>query len=194
MHHQLDEHSRLFTAILRNQSSLHELLRFQISPNEQTQPSVNPLLRIRAYASSNQQYPCTPQCNCTCHNVHASKSPNFLHNVIGTLFIGYSGYPIQAFQSCLPNCSSSSTFRTCVHYLFPSWLLVKTLTVTLTSLYLKEISISLTIRPVIPNSAEIFRLLRSDDVDSIKRLLVARLASPNDSAADGQTLLHVSCN
>ena len=97
-------------------------------------------------------------------------------------------------QNCTDNdCLSQLSFRTYVHYLFPSWILTKALIITLASGSLDKISVSLTVRRIIPPSAEIFRLARSDDVDGLKRLFSKGLASPNDSISNGQSALNV-CN
>ena len=57
--------------------------------------------------------------------------------------------------------------------------------------FLGEIRISLSVRPIVPNGAEIFRLVGLDDVEGIKRLFSTGMASPNDSHEDGQTILYV---
>ena len=62
---------------------------------------------------------------------------------------------------------------------------------TLMSVFLNEISVSLTVRRIVPNGAEIIRLIRNDDVDGVKRLLSIGLASPNDSLDDGRSALTV---
>ena len=154
--------------------------------------STSSVVRIKAHASQHQRSPCTPYCKCACHNVQTFQSPAMLHEVIGTLFVGYSGYPIKALQECTEaSCLSQSTFRAYVHYLFPSWFLFKALTITLMSTFLDEISISLTVRPVVPVGAEIFRLVMADDVEGIKHLFSMGFASPNDSQTTGQTALCV---
>ena len=61
------------------------------------------------------------------------------------------------------------------------------------SISLNEINISLTVRSIVPNEAEIFHLVSSNDVEGIKPLFSTGLASPNDSYDDGQTVLSV-CN
>ena len=86
---------------------------------------------------------------------------------------------------------SQSTFRVYVHYLFPSWFLIKALTITLMSVFLNEISVSLAVRRIVPTGAQIFRLVRQNDIDGIKRLFSMGLASPNDSLQNGQTALTV---
>ena len=199
---QLDEHSRLLANILSSQSSLQDLLQLHNSADEQTHSSTSMSLadhpeypssstvRIRAYQY--QRSPCTRNCGCACHNVQAFRSPALLHEVVGTLFVGYSGYPIKALQRCTEaSCVSRSTFRAYVHYLFPSWFLLKAFTVAVISIFLSEISVSLTVRRIVPAGAEIFRLVRQDDINGIKRLFDMGLASPNDCFNEGQPTIMV---
>ena len=63
--------------------------------------------------------------------------------------------------------------------------------ITLMSVFLDEISVSLTVRRIIPAGSEIIRLARLDDVEGIKRLFSMGLASPNDSMESGQSVLFV---
>lgn len=95
-------------------------------------------------------------------------------------------------QNCTDiDCLSQSSFRTYVHYLFPYWILAKAFIITLASGSLDKISVSLTVRRIIPPSAEIIRLARTDDVDGLKRLFSKGFASPNDSMNDGGSALLV---
>ena len=57
--------------------------------------------------------------------------------------------------------------------------------------FLDKICISLSVRPVVLIGAEIFRLVNMDDVEGIKRLFSAGIASRNDSLEDGSTILYV---
>ena len=115
-----------------------------------------------------------------------------MHDILGTLFVGYSGFPLQALQKCSEaNCLSQSAFRGRIHYLFPSWFLVKALVLTIIRTSLGEISIALSLRRVVPNGTEIFRLIGLNDVEGIKELFRMRAASPNDSDSVGNTVLMV---
>ena len=201
---QLNEHSRLLSDILRSQSNLQDFLRLQNSPDTRAQIATtnsttdhpdrlsSSVVRTRAYVSQHQRSPCTPYCRCACHNARTFQTPALLHEVIGTLFIGYSGYPIKAFQECTEvNFVSQSIFRGYVHYLFPSWFLYKAIMVTLMTIFLNEISLSLTVRRIVPSGAELLRLVKNDDVDGIKRLFDMGMASPNDSLESGGSVVTV---
>ena len=204
MHLQLDEQTRLLTTILHGQANVQGLLRLQQLSDKPSQsppvdsglPTGNEILRpviyIRAHAYHDSQYPCDSYCKCTCHLKQTFESPAVLHKAIGTLFLGYSGYPLRAFQRCTEaSCVSQSTFQAHVQYLFPSWFLVKALTITVMSASIGVIKAALVVRRIVPGGAEIFRLTKLNDVESIKNLLRSGLASPNDSNPNGQTVLAV---
>ena len=150
-------------------------------------------IHVRGYASLSQWTLCTSQCMCKCHYIRSFKTPSALHNIIGTLFAGYSGCPIQNSQRCTEaSCISQFAFRSYVNYIFPSWFLSKTLTATIMCASAGEISVALSVRRIIPQGAELFRLTEMGDVESIKELFRSGLASPNDSTIGGVTALNVS--
>ena len=204
--HRLDQQSRVLSDILNSQSELHQLMStatMQEGRNNSSSSGLSELggsqsstslVGIRAHTAQHQRSPCSPVCKCKCHNVHNYKSPQMLHEAFGTLFVGYSGYPAASFHRCTePNCLSSSTFRSYVHYLFPSWFLAKALTLTLMTIYCGEVRVSLATRSLVSGGAEIFRFVMMDDVSGIKDLFSKRLASPDDSDSfNGDAALGVS--
>ena len=203
----LDEHSRVLGEILQTQATIQHqtqlpcLERTHLLPNGTVgAPSTllatqrpDTLVRIRAHAYQSQRYPCLPYCKCACHNVRHFRSTKILQNAVGALlFIGYSGYPFQALQECTEGCYvSKSSFQVDVYYVFPAWLLAKALVITFGGDPLEKINMSLSVRGIISSQSEIFRFVRSDDVDGIKECMRLGLASPNDSNINGASLLLV---
>ena len=194
---QLNEHSRILSSLVSGQSELQDLLRLSRS----TSPGLNtseeqasmPIIGVRAFTTQHRRSPCSQSCKCKCHNVHSFQSPSALHNLVGTLFIGYSGCPMRSLQRCTESsCLSQSTFRAYVHYLFPLWFLTKSLTVTFMMMFPAQLQIALTVRRIVPSGAEIFLCERVQDIDGMKKLFSKGLASPNDSEIGGGSLLYVS--
>lgn len=202
----LDEHSRLLTDILSSQADLQGCFPLRLaSPHHADLPSSgfvaaadvqssNSLIGVRAYTPRLQQYRCIPHCTCACHTIRYFRSPHALHMAIGRLFVGYSGYPLNARARCtVANCNIQSDSWTCVDYAFPSWLLARSLTIILVTRSYGEINVSLRVRRLVSSSAEIFRLCRLDDVGGLRRLFDKGLASPNDAEVrSGATALFVS--
>ena len=161
----------------------------RVSPESQRLDSV---IRVRVHAHQSQRSPCLPYCRCACHHVQVFRSSNSLHNAVGALFIGYAGYPFQALQECTEACSTSkSSSEVYVYYVFPTWLLTRAVAFTIGKIPHGNINLNLSTRRVIPIGAEIFRLIKFNDVDNIKELLRLGLASPYDSDKSGISVLAV---
>ena len=156
--------------------------------------SGNSFIGVRAYVPRLQQYRCISHCTCVCHKAGYFKSPRVLHMAIGRLFVGYSGYPLNARIRCTEaSCKPRSGFWTYVDYVFPSWLLAKSLSITLVTRSYGEINVSLSVRRFVSAGAEIFRLCQLDDVSGLQNLFNRGLASPNDIMfAGGRSALTVS--
>ena len=198
---QLNEHTRLLTDILDKQSRGNDLLQLtSLSPvhepsiltKEGRARSSSSVIRIRAHTPHHQTSHCNPHYKCTYHSTWTFQSPNLLQQIMGRMFIGYSGYPIYTgVRRCTEvDCLAQKRFFTSVYYQFPGWFLEKAVTISVISIC-DTIRASLTIRRILPNNAEIFRLVRLGDITGLKRLFSMGLASPNDSRPDGLTALHV---
>ena len=150
------------------------------------------MIRICAHTSHHQKSYCNSYCKCVCHSTWTFQSPNLLQEILGGVFVGYSGYPFYNITQRYTEigCLAQRKFFTSVHYQFPGWFLEKAVTISVISMC-DTIRASLTIRRILPHNAEIFRLVQLGDVNSLKSLFGMGLASPNDSTLDGQTALHV---
>ena len=198
---QLGEQSRLLTNLIRSQSSLQNLFLQQISSSSSRHPALvsanglgplNCIIHIRAHVSKYPRSPCTLYCRCVCHGMGAIRSPAWPRNVIGALFIGYSGYPVRNCRRCTEiDCDCRSTIRSYVHYMFPNWFLTAALAFSITTTHSRQVCMSLTIRRIVPVTAEIFRLVVSENLDGMKRLFSMGLASPDDSGPNGASALAV---
>ena len=195
---QLDKQFEILRSLMDGQSELRDLLQLGRTsiPGEDVsddRQSPLPIIGIKAYPTQYQKTPCSPFCGCRCHDIHSTKSPKALHELVGMLFIGYSGCPLRMRQNCTEiSCISQSPFRANVKYLFPSWFLATAITATLVKTFLAEIRVSLAVRRIIPTGAEIFRLQKTHDIDGLRPLFSKGLASPNDSSPFGNSLLIVS--
>ena len=146
---------------------------------------------VKVYLPNHQKSHCDYYCRCLCHKSYGFKSPQALDHFLGALVFGYSGRPL---QNCTEkSCKNKTDFRAHVDYYFPSWFLRRMLSCVYT--LSNEPSVSLTMRRVVPASAEIFRLILLDDVDGLRRLFASGSASPNDLLhPTGTSALHVSSN
>ena len=121
--------------------------------------------------------------------------------LIGTLFIGYAGWPqwpafSQPTKTCTDvNCVCRSALQVQFHYVFPSWFMKRIITMRAIVLRPSGINISLATRGLIPSAgAKVYHFMLDEDLDGLKELFSSRLASPNDSMYDdGKPILYVSC-
>ena len=199
--HQLDEQSRLITAIRNSQSESRNSIQLpqpqeQLPFSQSTAPSPVPwpTIHVRTTYMPRDYYSiCHPSCRCPCHIFHRFQSPSLLDRLIGALFIGYSGYS-GAFSKCtVKSCRAQSNFRVAVNYMFPPWLVRNTLISICFQKLSNRITVNLTVKNMLPLSAPIFQYVASNNIDGLRRLFDDRLARPSDIRyGDGWDALHVS--
>ena len=140
---------------------------------------------------------CIPHCECACHVFHEVQTPRLFRELIGTLFIGYTGSPafVQPFKTCTDaKCNGSPALQVHFNYVFPFWFMERILTMRVNVLYPSGISLSLTTRGLTPSGgARIYHFMFNEDLDGLGELFNNRLAAPNDSFhLDGRPILYVS--
>ena len=189
-------HSQILHRILSNQSELRNLLQARPVPSETTQLPVDAVrsqdvISIKALVPDDQKLRCPLSCKCTCHARHCFNSHKSISNIVGLLFVGYSGCP--RLRDCTKgNCRARSSCGLRVDYLFPPWLLAAAISVTVANSIYGDVQISLTSRNIVPSLAEVFRLSTLDDIEGLQCLFEIKLASPNDSVLMGATPIRVS--
>ena len=135
--------------------------------------------------------PCKPWCSCACHRERYIRSPRFLEQFIGSLFVGYSGIPVLK-ASCNEECHLQSQPRTYVTYFFPKWFLSRMVTLMMTVTPLAGPIASIKVQRTVPGSSAIFTYAKLGNEDGIRSLFENGSASPHDLDSDsGVTPLHV---
>lgn len=67
---------------------------------------------------------CNSLCTCRCHQKLTMKSPTWMQNVIGSLFVGYHGMPLLGSLTCNEKlCKREQSRLLSVTYFFPAWFL-----------------------------------------------------------------------
>ena len=137
--------------------------------------------------------PCIPWCSCCCHVEGRLRSPVLLDAVFGSLFIGYSGLPINRRPCNEHSCRQRAIPMTYITYFFPRWFLARMVSLMLAMTPLAGPVASLKVRRTVPGTAKLFKLAQSGDVEKLKSLFEKGLASPHDVHFEsGVTALHVS--
>lgn len=134
---------------------------------------------------------CKIWCSCCCHAQHSVRFPRVLKNMMGSLFIGYSGLPILTAPCSEKTCSKRSSPSMHVSYYFPTWFLSRVLNFNASFNAFKGPQLNLHVPRLVGWSHPLWRLAHADQVISIQKLFDENLASPFDVNAYGQSALHV---
>lgn len=146
---------------------------------------------VRVRATPYRRVECTNGCHCACHKISKARSPNFLHSVIGSLFIGYS---VPILNSCdVPSCQRRAKPMVKVNYHFPLWLLARSISVggLFPNVGPERL---LGIYRTIPLGSLSLRLAIKGDLPGLARMMHEGAAHANDANTNNYSLLEVSEN
>ena len=139
---------------------------------------------------------CQAFCICSCHRQRLFRSPSILDCIFGSLFVGYIGFPghsqICNIHACHKNTEKTASLR----YIFPGWLLKRTLVTTLVFSKAKGPEMLLRYSRVRPQNCQFFDSMfqTHEDVshlDLVKGLLKGGEGSVLDVDEGGRSALHV---
>jgi len=148
---------------------------------------INTFSAVHIRTSNYWGTPCRAGCCCACHKRHQVQTPRILENLIGTLFLGYSGLPMVT-----PSCDESSCRQrlipsTQITYYFPRWFLQRAISLAIMLLPNDGPVASLRVQRAVSGSSKLFDYANIGDVESMKRLFSSGLASPHDVRFDSGT-------
>ena len=138
---------------------------------------------------------CEGHCSCICHSKRRYQSPRMFSNLVGTLFIGYTGLPVSALGCDLDTCVKQTPRDFRAIYTFPAWFVMKALDFTAKILSSNGLCFGLIVRNRIDGSAgvSIISLAIAGDGSGILELLTAKRASLTDvEKTSGVSPFHVS--
>ncbi len=147
----------------------------------------HPMLGVKVRMQSHQRHFCTSRCNCVCHASRPYRSPRSF-DVLGTLFVGYTGSPIMFAKKCTSSFCNSRSLK--VQYLFPQWFLNNTLA-TLMIAASGAPAFCLNITRLRAGGSDVLRFIKSNDVRSLQLRYSTGSGCPRDVFRNGQTALHV---
>ncbi|KAK4205109.1 hypothetical protein QBC40DRAFT_271721 [Triangularia verruculosa] len=159
----------------------HTRVRFDI-PGQGT-PEEAPLppqvLVLPVSRSTGKQVSCESPCHCACHRRHALRTIPVLQQLVGRLFIGYSGLSVRRQQCNLSTCQQRETRETTITYFFPRWFVDRALSVAF-SQSMGTPTLNLKLRRSCSETDRLFMLSRCEGVEGTKEMFSARAASPDD--------------
>ena len=138
-----------------------------------------------------QSFSCAIECKCLCH-VRTTVGYRFLNKFLGSLFVGYIGFPYITPKCDDSHCRRRADSVTSITYVFPLWLLARALSIALKWSPHAGPELVIRVPPVVSNTSAIFSLAHKGDVEGVRMLLSARLGSPYDvDESNGSTALMV---
>ena len=136
---------------------------------------------------------CPPERRCSCHTQQNVQALSSLANIIGRLFVAYSGSSVLQKPCNLSTCSQQNARSIRMTYFFPRWFLNSVVSTTFSTSRLGTPSLNLKVRKIVPETNRLFALCMTEGVDGIQQLFADREASPDDiHHRGGWTPLHVS--
>lgn len=123
------------------------------------------------------QRPCGEGCHCSCHQPKNLLSPRLVENIIGHLFIGFTG-PALIYGSCNDSrCRQGYPTSLRLTYRFPYWFWQRAISIAFS--FRSGVGPELAVRVpyVRPMTADWFRYARRGDVEGMKNLLKSGKAS-----------------
>ena len=149
--------------------------------------------RVAVQARHRQPFQCTDDCACNCHVKTKIYSPDGLRNLLGQLFVGYSGLPVVKNACSDTKCARKKAHTSSVTYFFPHWWVAqRMLSLVVRMMALGGPEVTLKFPRIVPATARIFRHCYLGEVDSLRALFATGLGSPADTdAKTGATPLHV---
>ena len=139
---------------------------------------------------------CEADCQCSCHSYSRRRTWKFLEPILGSLFIGYHATP-WPFKACDDSRCQSASRRTVCTFAFPSWLLRRSVAVTMSNQRPRGPELQfrmMRLRDL--SSASIFAVLSglagADAVSEVQRQLKEGETSVYDIVPGGRSILLVS--
>jgi hypothetical protein len=147
---------------------------------------------IRVSTSYRRVTLCDPACRCSCHSEGRKRTPRFLSRLMGSLFLGYTGFPIFTRPCDDSLCAQRSFPSAHLTYFFPEWFFRRMVTLAMAFDPVHGPQVALRMPRILPDTAKVFHLATSGDIDAIKSMFTNGQASPVDvSSTFGYSVLHV---
>ncbi|KAK0649310.1 ankyrin repeat-containing domain protein [Cercophora newfieldiana] len=129
---------------------------------------------------------CVGYCRCRCHRASSFSTPEIFTNLFGRLCMRYGGLPWIGTSTCDDlscNTNRGSSFQ--LDYIFPEWLLRRTLCVAAYWNSMSGISIHLNLPQALPDTHPVWEIILYNDLNRLKKLLAKGEIRPTDTRVTG---------
>lgn len=142
---------------------------------------------------------CISGCRCQCHSYirkHLSwQIPSVIQSTIGSLFVGYTGYPIGLPPCDLPSCGNRGFASLTVRYVFPNWFWARDLYALYETSATSLTTFCISIRKRVSFEDSVHSIVQRGDVVQLRHMLETNPGCVNDLFdADGRNALITSLN
>ncbi|KAK5718347.1 hypothetical protein LTR15_008074 [Elasticomyces elasticus] len=137
---------------------------------------------------------CPRSCSCNCHLTALVKTPQWMNQVTGLLFMRYSGTPLLYPSKCsTTRCKERHQSRINASYYFPWWMFHRMIEIVARWDSSTSPTVNLRVMRVLPDNAALFAHAREGSTAGIQDLFLRGLASPYDiRGTDGRSALHIA--
>jgi len=136
---------------------------------------------------------CVGHCRCQCHRRNDLSTPQAFTRLFGQLCIRYASLPLIGESSCdYPPCQNHTKSSLQLNYLFPAWLLRRTLSVSTYWDFVSGISVHLSLPQVLPSKHHVWSLILWDNLSKMKQLITRREINPTVTLPNGDSMLLVN--
>lgn len=143
---------------------------------------------------TSHRIPCRSWCPCTCHAKRKLMltAPGLIENVLGRMFVGYSGFPVVNKPCDFRGCRDQQKATATIEYWFPWWFVSMNSKLCLTYLPLTGPQCHLSTTRRIPDDSQSIAFAMQGNIDGLKYLFSQGLVGPRDvSDSRGFTLMRV---
>ena len=146
--------------------------------------------------SASRKRRCEVSCRCLCHSAQRYRTPPFIQNLFGTLFMGYTGWPVLSARCNINTCQNPTQGRSIdVVYCFPMWFWQRAVHISATLQFLSGLIFQVQMKRRIPwggGQDTLLKFALTGNVDGAKSLMGNGKAWLNDIDPNhGRTALHV---
>ncbi|KAI1414755.1 ankyrin [Hypoxylon sp. FL1857] len=158
------------------------------SVSEQTQPDAEPM----TVTLRRPQSPCTSLCPCDCHKQANTGLRWTFRSILGTLFVGYCGFPVNLSACNVLSCEKRKAYHLTATYVFPFWLVRREIYIVLSNMSGYGPSFGVTFKRRVPgDKSKLITAALTADFDVINRIIRTEHASLTDIDYEfGWTALH----
>lgn len=143
---------------------------------------------------TSHRIPCRSWCPCTCHSKRKLNlpAPGLIENVLGRMFVGYSGLPVFNKPCDFRGCRDRQNATATIEYWFPWWIVSMNSKFCLTYLPWTGPQCHLSTTRRIPDDSQAIAFAMQGNTDGLKYLFSQRLVGPRDvSDSRGFSLMRV---